>query len=128
MPLRPTRSAQPPTTHVLVYDGNCPFCTATSTWTRDHARQPIEIIPMADIEGTGMLTQLTHDELEATAHFITPTGIEYHGGEAITRSLRLVPFGRLAAILDLPGLTYLRDGGYLLVERSRPLLSKFIHP
>ena len=128
MPLKPTRASTRPDTHVLVYDGDCPFCTATATWLRSHARVPVRLLTFDDLDGTGLLTRLTDEELESTAHFITPAGIEYHGGEAVTRGLRLARFGRLAGILDAPGLRLLRDAGYALVARLRPLLSRWIHP
>jgi len=128
MPLKPTRASRPPETHVLVYDANCPFCTAAASWLQRHARSPLRLLTFEEVEGTGLLTRLKQAEIEAAAHLITPQGIEYHGGEAMTRSLRLVRFGRVASVLDQPGLRYLRDGGYALVARLRPVLSRFVHP
>lgn len=93
-----------------------------------HARVPLRLLTFDELDGTGLLTRLNWDEIEGAAHFVTPGGIEYHGGEAVTRSLRLVRFGRLASVLDAPGLRILRDVGYWLVATVRPLLSRFIHP
>ena len=128
MPLKPTRASRAPDTHVLVYDGECPFCTATAQWLQRHARAPLRLLTFNDIDGPDLLSRLTDEELEASAHFITPNGIEYHGGEAVTRSLRLVRFGWLASILDVPGVRLLRDAGYALVAKLRPIRSKFVHP
>jgi predicted DCC family thiol-disulfide oxidoreductase YuxK len=113
---------------VLVYDGACLFCTATAQWLERHARVPVRLMTFEDVDGTGLLTRLSPEEVEDAAHFITPQGIEYHGGEAVTRSLRLVRFGRLASLLDLAGLKYVRDAGYGLVKRLRPFLSRFVKP
>jgi hypothetical protein len=88
----------------------------------------LDLMPCADIAGTGMLTALSSAELESSAHFVTPEGVEYHAGEAATRSLRWLPGGWLFGVLDLPGLSSLRELGYNLVTRARPLLSRFIHP
>lgn len=128
MPLSPTRSSRPPETPVLIYDGNCPFCTAMARWIERRSRTPLQLLEFSEVEGTGLLTRLTEDEVESAAHFVTTRGIEYHGGQAVTRALRLVRFGGLAAVLDAPVFSLLRDGGYWVVEKSRPLLSKFIHP
>jgi predicted DCC family thiol-disulfide oxidoreductase YuxK len=128
MPLKPTRALQPPATHVLIYDAGCRFCTATAHWFQRHARKPVRLLAFEEIEGTDLLRRLERTEIESMVHFVTPAGIEYHGGEAMTRSLRLVRFGGLAGVLDLSGLRFLRDGGYALVTRLRPLLSRFIHP
>ena len=130
MPAKPTRASKPPDTHVLVYDGDCPFCTSTASWLQRHARLPLRLMTFddIDIEGSGLLTRLSREEVESAAHFITPRGIEYHGGEAMTRSLRLVRFGGLAGVLDTAGVRFARDGGYALVTKMRPMLSRFIHP
>jgi predicted DCC family thiol-disulfide oxidoreductase YuxK len=124
----PTRSESPPQRYTLVYDGGCPFCTATSQALQRHSRVPLDLLPCADIAGTGMLTVLSRAEIDASAHFVTPEGVEYHAGEAATRALRLLPGGWLFGVLDLPGLSSLRELGYDLVSRARPLLSRLIHP
>ncbi len=134
MYLRPTHASQPPETAVLVYDGGCPFCTVTAFWLQRHAREPMRLLTFDDVgdkasvEDTGLLTQLTRLEVEGSAHLITTDGIEYHGGESITRSLRLTRFGAVAAPLDLPILRYARDAAYTVITHLRPLLSRFIHP
>lgn len=121
-----TRASFAPGQHVLVYDGGCPFCTAVARRLKGRARRPLQLMTFEEVTGTGMLTALSRTELEGAAHLITPEGIEYHGGEAVTRAVRLAPFGWLAAPLDWPPLTLLRDAGYSLVARVRPWLSRFI--
>lgn len=128
MYLRLTQASIAPPRPVLVYDEGCPFCTATAYWLQAHARERIDLLGFNEVPGTGLLTSLNDIEARDAAHFITPYGAEYHAGEAVTRALRLVPRGRAAAVLDAPGLSYLRDLSYALVARARPLLSRFIHP
>jgi hypothetical protein len=50
---------------------------------------------------------------------VTARGVEYHGGVAVTQALRLGRGGHAWALLDAPGLAWLRDVGYALVVRSR---------
>jgi hypothetical protein len=38
-----------------------------------------------------------------------------------------VPGGSVLKVLNLPGLSYLRELGYDVVTEARPLLSRFIH-
>jgi predicted DCC family thiol-disulfide oxidoreductase YuxK len=128
MALKPTRSTEAPRTHVVVYDGDCAFCTATAQWLERHARVPVRLVSIEDVDRSKLLTRLEEGEIEATAHYVTAGGIEYHGGEAMTRAFRLVRFGWMASPLDLPGLRYIRDAGYALVARARPWLSRRIHP
>ncbi len=120
---KPTRSATPPERYMLIYDGGCRFCTRTSLEIQKHARRPLNIMPYEGITGTGMLVSLTPREVRASVHFVTPQGIEYHGGEAAVHALSLVPGGYLLRVLNLPGLNYLREFGYEVVTLMRPLLS-----
>jgi predicted DCC family thiol-disulfide oxidoreductase YuxK len=122
----PTRSAEPPDHHVLVFDGECSFCTLSGVLVRRFAREPLELLPFQEIGGRGLLTELEAHEVPASAHYITPDGIEYHGGESMTRAFRLVPGGRAAGVLDLPLLAPARDAGYAAISGSRHLVSPVI--
>jgi predicted DCC family thiol-disulfide oxidoreductase YuxK len=122
---RPTRSEHPPGRTTLIYDGACPFCTACARWWERHARGPVASLPFRKIEGLGMLIALTAHERAAMAHLVTWDGIEYHGGEAVTRSLAYVPGGFAAVIFDVPPLNFAREAGYQMVTWARPFLSRF---
>jgi predicted DCC family thiol-disulfide oxidoreductase YuxK len=99
-----------------------------SQWLQRHARVPVRLVTFENVDRSELLTRLSDAEVRAMAHLVTPEGIEYHGGEAVTRSLRLVRFGGVAAVLDLPVVRHLRNAGYALVARARPLLSRWLHP
>jgi|GEM_PF-4303370 len=60
----------------------------------------------------------------ASAHYTDASGRQFHGGASVTRVLRLLPGGRLFAVLDLPGLRYVRDAAYGLVARNRGRISR----
>lgn len=74
--------------------------------------------------GAGYLGSLSRADFEGSAHLITPAGKEYHGGEAITRALRLWRWGWLARPLDLPGLAFARASGYRLIARNRSSMGR----
>ena len=118
-----TRSASPPGTHVLVFDGDCGFCRATVEFIRRLARTDIALVPFSQVDQGSLLTSLNRSEFLASAHYITPDGREYHGGESITRALRLVPGGLIVGMLHLWGLSWFRELGYALVASNRSLLS-----
>lgn len=125
--LPPTRSQRPPGRYVLVYDDGCAFCTAAARWIERRARRPLELVGLSAISGeSGLLGSLTREQLAASAHLITPAGREYHGGEAITRALRLWRWGWLARPLDWPGATVLRAAGYQLIARNRGLVGRVL--
>ncbi len=119
----PTKSERPPGERLLVYDGECGFCSRSAAFVRRRARVPVTLVPFSELDGWPVLTTLDPEQVARSSHYVTPEGVEYHGGESITRSLRLVPFGAAAAPLDLWGLALLRELLYALVAGNRSLLS-----
>lgn len=124
--LAPTRPAQPPSTFVIVYDGNCRFCTRIAAWAASRARVPVTTVAFDAMPREAWLTSLSEGDVLRQAHLITPGGVEYHGGAAATAALRLTRFAVVGKILDLPLMNIARDAGYALTVRSRRLLSSVI--
>jgi predicted DCC family thiol-disulfide oxidoreductase YuxK len=122
----PTQADRPPGTYVVVYDRECGFCAASARLVQRLSRASIELVPLEDARPMGLLTALGDDEVAASAHFVTPAGVEYHGGEAVSHALRLLPAGAAFAILDAPGVARLRDAGYALVSRHRGRISRLL--
>ena len=115
----PTRSSRPPREHIIVYDDACPFCIWCARVIARHARHPVHLTGFRDLSHDEWLTALSDEAVRASSHLITPEGHEYHGGESMTRALRLVPGGSIAAVLDWPALSWLRDAVYTLVSEHR---------
>ena len=120
----PTQAARPPGRHVFVFDGECGFCGRMARGVAARARTEVQLMSFADVPHEEFLTDLSAEEIRRSSHLIMPDGREFHGGQSVTRVLRLLPGSWLVAPLDLPGLSLLRELGYTLVARSRPLLSK----
>lgn len=122
----PTQSDRPPRQHLLVYDGGCGFCVVAVRRVRRRARVPLELLSFDEAARRGgLLTALAADDVRRSAHYITPEGVEYHGGAAVTRALRLGRGAWVFALLDLPPLSAGRDVVYRLVERHRRRLARF---
>lgn len=116
----PTQSARPPGQPLLVYDGECGFCLATACWVQRRAGGSLALLTFEEAARRGgVLDALHEDEVRRSAHFITAEGVEYHGGAAVTRALRLGRGGRAAALLDVPPLSVARDALYAVVARQR---------
>ena len=120
----PTRALVPPDQYVLVFDGECGFCTRFAQRMQRWSRSPLTLMPFGELPPDRWLTTLTDAQIRASSHFITPEGREYHGGESVTRALRLVRGGWLASVLDLPGLSWVREIAYAWVAGNRALLSR----
>ena len=121
---KPTDSAIPPGFHVVVFDGECGFCRASAEFIQKHARDSVSLVPFSDLKEYEFLTSLSHRQMVASAHYITPDGKEYHGGESITRALRLVPGWRVVGVLDLRGMSLFRELAYTVVASHRSIISR----
>ena len=91
------------------------------------AREPISSIDFAELPRSGLLEALTPDEIRRSAHYVTPEGVEYHGGEAITRVGRLTRWRWLARLLDVPLLWVLRELGYGFMATFRGSFDRATH-
>jgi predicted DCC family thiol-disulfide oxidoreductase YuxK len=121
----PTRSRIPTGRHLLVYDDACDFCTAAAAYLQ--LRVPaLEAVGFRALPIEGVLESLDDAAIHASAHLVTPEGIEYHGGEAITRACRLVPGLEPVAYLDRPVLRGLRELGYRAIAGQRARVSRVL--
>ena len=87
---------------------------------------PVAAVPFDDVPREAWLTSLSEADVLRQAHFVTPSGVEYHGGAAATAALRLTRFALVGQVLDLPLVNVARDAGYALTVRSRGMLSRII--
>lgn len=109
---------------LLIFDGDCGFCTRSVEWIRDHLRGTLAIAPWQFIEhrGPGLAAVgLRAAELERYAWWIGASGRKERGHRAIGNALLscggLWPLvGRL---LLTPPFSWLAAAGYRLVSRYR---------
>ena len=121
----PTRSRMAPGRHLLVYDDDCGFCSVVAIWLQLRVPQ-LDLVRFSDLPREGLLESLDSGAVHASAHYVTPDGVEYHGGEAVTHLLRLVPGADGVRYLDWPVLRGLREAAYRLVAWQRGRVSRFI--
>ena len=111
---------------MLAFDGDCDFCSRSAGFILRNSRTAIRLVPFSQLDRYEILTSLSQRQILASAHYITPEGKEYHGGESVTRALRLVRFGALAGLLDVWGVSLLRELGYAMVAGNPRLLSGLV--
>jgi len=103
---------------VLIFDGDCGFCTTVAAKARallpDHVRvEPWQALPIADYG-------LTEADVSTAAYFIDDGGAAWRGHEAVAQALasRGGPF-RLAQLLRFPPVSWLAAPGYRLIAKYR---------
>ena len=121
-----TRSRIAPGRALLVYDDDCGLCRRAARFVARRAVEQLELVPFSALPRAGILEQLGQRELWASAHFVSSDGVEYHGGESVTRAARLLPGGGAVAVLDRPLLRGLREIGYRLVAWQRDRIARWL--
>lgn len=108
---------------VLVFDGQCGFCTRSVLWLLPRFRRPVRAVPYqwADLPALG----LTEAETRRYAWWIDEDGRRHRGHRAMARALLACrspwpPLGR--ALLLPPPVSWLAAAAYRLIARYRRFL------
>ena len=102
---------------VLVYDGDCGFCTRSAQWAMRRAHG-MQVVPwqQADLVSLG----LTADQCGSAVQFVRD-GTVRSGGAAVAEALREcgLPYRAAGRLLGARALRPLVERGYALVARNR---------
>ncbi len=107
---------------VLLYDGDCGFCTASAHFFDDRLHSPAQVRPWRAEDA--LSHGVSPDEAETEIHFVTTSGSVLGGADAVLAWWRTSPgpWAIPAWILQLPGLVQLTRIGYRLIARHRHAL------
>jgi predicted DCC family thiol-disulfide oxidoreductase YuxK len=107
---------------VLIYDGNCSFCSSAARWVsaRWHGSQQAiawQHLSEDELERLG----LTRDDVRRAAWWIDPAGRRSRGHMAIARALRAAHGwpSAVGCILLVPPFRWLAAGAYPLIAHWR---------
>ena len=104
---------------VLVFDGDCGFCTACVEFTRRWIRPGVDIQPwqFLDLADYG----LTEEQCAEAVQFVNADGRIHSGSRAVTGMLRTAnrPWPWIAALADSPAIAPIAASAYRLVARNR---------
>ena len=114
-------NTEAPGRYVVLYDGQCKFCTAgakrLTAWMRS---VPYDL---ANFHKPGLLDRfpgISHEACMERLHLVTPAGKVYGGVEAIVHALETVPLiGQLTLLYYIPGVRQLLDVFYEFVAAHR---------
>ncbi|MFD3656828.1 thiol-disulfide oxidoreductase DCC family protein [Streptomyces sp. NPDC058620] len=111
-----------PNRSVLVYDGDCAFCTTTVNYLMRRVRPNCDVTPwqFANLEAL----DVTQQRAEHEVLFISPTGTVYGGAQAVAK-LMLSAGGAWAwpgGLLTLSPVRWIAHGVYRLIAANRDRL------
>jgi predicted DCC family thiol-disulfide oxidoreductase YuxK len=113
--------ADRPGADVVIYDGECKFCTASARKLNQFDRRGrLAFLSLHDPEATRRFPDLTHDELMQYMVVCPADGGRYRGAEAFKYlSTRLPALYWMAPFLHLPGLMPLWQFFYRAFAKRR---------
>lgn len=105
---------------MLIYDGDCGFCTKTAKWYQQQLTTPITVTPwqsLSDLRDLG----LTIDDVSTAVYWVDAYGRTSRGHEAVGRALLRTkrPLSWLAPLLLLPPTSWLAAVAYWVIAKNR---------
>ncbi|MQY12784.1 hypothetical protein SRB5_29230 [Streptomyces sp. RB5] len=104
---------------ILVYDGDCGFCTTCVRFAERRIRPDCEVTPwqFADLDALGV----TRERARYEVLWIAPDGRVYGGADAVSRLLRGAgPLWRVPGLLlAMPPVSLLARAAYRLIAANR---------
>jgi len=105
---------------VLIYDGDCGFCTQCARWLEKQLSTPLTVVPWQQIHDLGELG-LTVDDVSTAVYWVDAYGRTSRGHVAVARSLTRSK-GALAVLgwaMLLPPLSWMAAVAYRVVAKNR---------
>ena len=114
------RTPDPPVpSGILVYDGDCGFCTATARWAERRLSDDYQVIAsqQADLDALG----LTEEDVARSAWWVDVCGTCSDEHRSIAAALRAMsaPWPAVGRLLTLGPISPLARGVYRLVANNR---------
>ena len=114
---------------ILIYDGECGFCTSSAKWARNrlpatHGIAPSQDLTDAELAGMG----LTRADVDRAAWWYVPGERPAEGAEAISKTLIAIG-GRTALVgrlMGLPGIRALGGAVYRWIASHRSLVGGWV--
>lgn len=104
---------------LMIFDGDCAFCTASANFMRRRIRPRCDIEPWqrTDIEAFG----LTPEDCSSAVQFVSADRQVYSGSRAVMRMLREAPppWPLIGAMGDAPGVAWVADQVYRWIAINR---------
>jgi predicted DCC family thiol-disulfide oxidoreductase YuxK len=85
--IEPVRIASPPAKAVMVYDGDCRFCTLWIKRWQQTTGDQVDYLPLQDARVAEKFPEIVRTRFESAVHLIEPDGQAYSGAEAALRAL-----------------------------------------
>jgi predicted DCC family thiol-disulfide oxidoreductase YuxK len=105
---------------VLIFDGDCSFCTSTAHWIEKRLPDDVEVVAWQFVDDLGALG-LTPEMGSAKAWWITPDGRRRGGHLAVGEALRAAGgfWGLVGRIMLVPPVSWIARPVYWVIAKNR---------
>jgi predicted DCC family thiol-disulfide oxidoreductase YuxK len=116
------RFVEPEQAALLVYDGDCSFCSSSARWITARWQEPQQAVAWQHLSADQLeRLGLTLDDVRCAAWWVDPAGRHSRGHVAIARALRAAHGwpSIVGRILLIPPFRWLAAGAYPLIAHWR---------
>ena len=119
------RVAAPPTKPLMVFDGDCNFCTLWIRRWQQLTGDAVDYLPSQDASIAARFPEIPRERFNTAVQFIEPNGLVFSGAEAVFRALANNPKRRwpLKIYWSSPAFAILTEWAYHLVAGNRTFFS-----
>jgi lipase maturation factor 1 len=123
--LSTVKVASPPPKAVMIYDGDCKFCSLWIHRWQQLTGDSLDYLPFQDPSVAVRFPEVPRDQSMTAVQLVEPDGLVYAGAEAVFRALGHQPHERWLRewYEHSPVFTHVTEWGYRLVARNRGFFS-----
>jgi predicted DCC family thiol-disulfide oxidoreductase YuxK len=118
-PSAPNAPNVPTTGPLLIFDGDCSFCTSSAQWIEHRLPDGVRVEPWQRLELDAF--HLTEHDVTTAAYWVDDRGTTYRGHRSIAKALIAAggPWKVVGALLLVPPISWLAALGYVVVAKNR---------
>ena len=104
---------------LIIYDGDCGFCSASARWLRRHVQPRAQLVPWQELDLAAL--SLTAEQCTTSVQWVGPAGQRADQSAAVAAALRSgrQPWASVGGLLGQEWLRPLADKAYRFVARHR---------
>src|ERR1019366_3077762 len=122
---RDFRAATPPPKPLLVFDGDCNFCTLWIRRWQQMSGDAVDYLPSQAASVAAQFPEIPRNQFDTAVQLIETDGVVYSGAEAVFRTLAHNPKRRwpLHVYQTSPAFSNITEWAYRLVAGNRTIFS-----
>jgi len=109
----------PTTTPLLIFDGDCSFCTSSAQWIEHRLPSGVRVEPWQrlDLPALG----LTERDVTTAAYWVDDSGRKFRGHRSIAKALLATggAWRYVGAVLLVPPISWVAALGYVVIAKNR---------